>query len=1104
MTGKAIVIFAIAFMAMACGKEVPDNQNMSDNNAKLFRAISPDKSGIHFNNTVEERFENIFEYFMYVYNGGGVATGDVNNDGLVDLFFTGNEVPNKLYLNKGNLEFEDITERAGVAGDHNWDNGTSMVDINGDGLMDIYVCRGGWQDTPEDRQNQLYINQGDLTFRDEAKKYGLADPGYSMQAVFFDFDNDMDLDVYLINRPDSFALPLSKTAIRRNDPPEYCRDKFFVNYDGVFKEEGKQRGLGENYGYGLSVVTADVNQDGFSDIFVSNDFSVEDYFYLNQGDGTFKQAIKSSFNHISLYSMGTDISDINNDGLEDIVVMEMRPEDYIRSKVSMPPMSTQSFYDIINQGMHKQYMHNMLFLNQGNAYFSEISQYANIPKTDWSWSVLSADLDLDGHKDLFVTNGMRRDLFDADVESRLRKFAEENRGKFKTAEEVRVKGFQGIINAYKPVKIRNYLFQNSGDLKYQDVSESWGFDMESFSNGAAVADLDNDGDLDLIVNNLEDKAFLYENTSDEQSNYLVISLEGPGTNRNGIGAKVEVFHNGKYQYQQNKTVRGYLSSSDPRIHFGLGQDDRLDSIKVTWPDGKKSIVQRTQANQNVVIQYINADIPVPKQVATPILADASDNILSKPFVHQENEFDEYRKQILLPHSFSKNGPSMAVADINGDGLEDCYIGGAAGQAGQFYVQRNGKLWPKRYYVFSEDRDHEDMGSLFTDIDGDGDLDLVVTSGGGQYPEGHELLRDRIYFNDGGNFGRRQFLPSASNASAVVADDVDLDGDMDLFIAGQIVSDQYLQSPASYLLTNENNEFVDKTDDLAQQFRYAGMLNSLSLADLDGDDKNELIAVGEWTSIQIYTWRNGTLTEVSTEYGLSKTEGWWQKVMADDLDNDGDIDLIVGNQGENYKFHPSEKKPFEVFAGDFDGSGTNDIFLAKHNKAKLVPIRGRQCTSDQMPIIGQKFPTFASFAYADVSQIIGSGIDNALHKEAYTFSSIILENHEGQLIPRKLPAEAQFSTLLGAVVTDVNQDGQKDLLIAGNKFDVEVETTAADASPGYVLLGDGQLGFKTMQPHESGLMIPFNVKDLQTIQIGQKSYYLVAINDEQMRVIGRRQ
>ncbi|MGZ8556708.1 MAG: VCBS repeat-containing protein [Chitinophagaceae bacterium] len=1103
-----ISLFAVVAIFLT---ECKSNEQKSESFTQpVFKKISSSQSGITFSNTVEENFEkNFFDKFAYVYNGGGVAIGDFNNDGLQDMYLTGNDVPNKLYINEGGLKFKDITQSAGVDGGKGWDNGVTIVDINNDGWQDIYVCKGGNGETEKERTNLLYVNQGvspsplsgkggghvgEVTFKEQAKEYGLDEKGYSMHAAFFDMDNDNDLDVYVTNRPDSFFLGLSRMVSGKKNPPDVARDKLYRNDNNVFTEIGKKAGIANNFGYALAVVTADLNADGFQDIYVSNDYADNDYMYINQKNGKFKDEIKKATNHLSLFSMGADIADINNDGLEDILVMEMLPENYKRSKVSMPRMDVQGFWAIVDSGFHKQYMHNALHLNQGNGFFSDVSQMAGIQKTEWSWSTLACDFDNDGNRDIFVANGYRRDVFDGDIQQKLDQHIAASASKYSTTEEYFSKGFKEFIELYNPIKVRNYLFKNKGDLKFENVSESWGFADSTFSNGAAVADFDNDGDLDLVINNLDEEASLYENVTDKKNNHVRIKLEGPDKNRDGIGAKISLYYDGKMQQSfQQKTVRGYLSSNEATVHFGVGKTAKVDSIVILWPDAKENVLNNITANQVVKANYKEAAAGINRHPAYQTsFTEATAQVLSQSLLHKENIIDEYKDQVLLPHEFSRSGPFIATGDADGDGEEDFYVGGAKNQAGVLYVQQAARLTgsfgqvkfvKKNSTAFEADKRYEDMGTAFFDADNDGDLDLYVVSGGSEFDEGSEMYKDRLYMNDGkANFTKSTLPVTISSGSCITTVDFDGDGDLDIFRGGEVVPHQYPKPARSYLLLNENGKFVDKTKDIAPAIALAGMVKSAVAADLNGDKKPELIIAGEWMPVKVYEYAGGKLNDVSAKYALENTEGWWNKLAADDIDGDGDMDIVAGNLGENYKFSASKEKPFEVYAKDFDGNGTNDIFLAKHLNDIVVPIRGRECTSQQCPMIAKKFPTYLSFAESDLKGILGQDIENALHYQVHLFSSVSFVNDKGKFTIKKLPVEAQLSTVNGIIIKDFDGDGKKDILIAGNKFDVEVETTPADASPGVFLKGLGNGNFKSTKPLESGFFVPYNVKDIQLLKM----------------------
>ncbi|WP_298487879.1 VCBS repeat-containing protein [uncultured Maribacter sp.] len=1097
--------FLFFILLMGCSpKKADKDSEYTSPKSPLFTLINPTHSGINFNNQVEENYTNFFAIFQNVYNGGGVAIGDINNDGLSDIYFTGNEVKNKLYLNKGDFRFEDITESAGVADDNGWCNGVVMADVNGDGLLDIYISKGGPKSDTQNRENSLFINNGDLTFNERSKEFGLNDNGYSMMASFFDMDNDNDLDMYLINRPDEFFLDYKKVLKGKKEENDLYRDKLFLNDKGKFKEIGLKAGIKNNFSFGLGVSTTDINNDGLIDIYVSNDYLENDYLYINQGNHTFKESIKEYTNHTSFYAMGLDVVDINNDGLEDIIELDMTSEDYYRSKTTMASMNIPLFKNLQESGFHTQYMHNTLQLNQGNGFFSEIGQLAGIDKTDWSWACLGSDFDNDGYRDLFVTNGYRRDVWDKDVKSFFNRYMKSKTVRKRSNEE----NAAYIINLYKPNKIPNYIYKNNGDLTFSKKTKDWGLNKKSFSNGAAVGDLDNDGDLDLVVNNLEGKAFLYKNRADKlKNNYIKIKLKGPTKNVLGLGSKIKIYYGKEIQYHEFKTVRGYLSSVEPTIHFGLGKNKKIDSLQVEWKDGKFTRIKSLKVNQTITLNYNSAkqNNSSKKQDKSPLLfVDKTDEKIKDPFKHVENEYDDYKDQILLPHKLSQNGPCISVGDINGDDLEDFFIGGAMGQAGATYTQNiNGEFIKLKQPQIHKDKKHEDVGAVFFDADGDNDLDLYVVSGGNELTDIPNYFQDRLYYNNGqGKFLKSSGIPLIqSSGSCAVPIDFDSDGDLDLFVAGRVLPNKYPAAPNSYFLENNKGEFLDVTKTIAPEIANIGMVSSATAADVDNDGVKELIIVGEWMPLTIFKKENNSWKNVTSKYNLSKTAGWWNKIIPFDYDGDGDMDFVAGNLGLNYKFKASEKKPFFVYANDFDDNGTNDIFLAKYNNDTIVPVRGIDCSSQQIPGLTQKFRTYDQFAKSNLQNILGEEKTNeALKYEAHLFSSVILKNDGGKFSIIPLPKEAQFSVANGIVANDFNKDGILDLLIAGNKFDAEVETTRADASPGVFMIGKKDGTFKTTKPFESGFFVPYNVKDIQLIKNKKtgETGVIIAINNEEVK------
>ncbi len=1106
MKSTLITLFVLIFLVSCTNDKKVQSNNTSQpetesEDLSLFTLIDPNESNVTFNNKIEENFDNFFAVFQYVYNGGGVAIGDINNDGLSDIYFTGNQVSDKLYLNKGNFEFEDITKKAGLESNKGWHSGVVMADVNSDGLVDIYICRGGFKDTKEERANLLYINQGDNTFKEEAASYGINDTGFSIMASFFDADNDNDLDLYITSRPNTYFMGYQQVLKGKEKEDDNYRDKLYINNNGKYVEKGISNGIKNSYEYGLGLATADFNDDNKTDIYVANDYLGRDFMYINKGKGKFKDELTSRFNHIPFYAMGLDVVDFNNDGMEDIMQLEMMPEDYERSKVNMASMNTKLFDDMTSNGFYYQNMHNQLQLNRGKGVFSDIAQFSGIAKTDWSWACLGSDFDNDGNRDLYITNGYRRDVWDKDANAKFNAYMRSGQAKKFTNEQ----NATYIISLFKENKIPNYIYQNNGDLTFTKKIKEWGINQTSFSNGAAVADLDNDGDLDIVVNNIDDAAFIYKNTSEKlNNNHLKIKLNGPVKNSTGLGAKVRISYNNQQQYHEFKTVRGYLSSVEPIVHFGVGKVSTIDKVHVLWPDGKENILQDITTNQLLHIDYNKASVVKNNLEQTkPLFTEISGATFQNPFVHKENIYDDFKDQILIPHKLSQNGPCIAVGDVNGDTYEDFYIGGAGNQSGQLFLQTsNGKFIPSNQTAITNDAQHEDVGAVFFDADGDTDLDLYVVSGGNEFDIHDPLLQDRLYLNNGkGKFSKSNDLPTLNESGSVVVPlDFDADGDLDLFIGGRLTPKTYPYSPKSFLLENKNGKFTDVTETRAPALSNIGMVTSAVWSDIDGNNTNELILVGEWMPITIFKLENKKFVNVTSQYGLEKTNGWWNKIVASDIDKDGDTDYIIGNLGLNYKFKASEDKPFIVYANDFDKNGTNDIFLAKHYKDREVPIRGKECTSQQLPSIKKKYKTYQAFAKADIAQIIGNGAEEALKYEAKEFASVILKNENGKLVIEKLLSQAQFSVLNGIVVEDFNKDGINDILIAGNKFEVEIETTKADASVGLLMLGTQTGAYTSVNYLDSGFFVPFNVKDIQKIKLGKgKIGILTAINDDKLRL-----
>ena len=1059
------------------------------NASTLFSLVPTADTGIDFKNTVKQDIDFNYLEYVYAFNGAGVSIGDVNNDGLEDIYFTSNQNSNKLYINQGDFKFVDTTKEAGLEDGEGWSTGVTMVDINNDGWLDIYVCKSASLNNDELRKNKLFINQKDGTFKDEAKKWGLNQNGFSIQSYFFDYDKDGDLDMYLVNHRPDFG---ESSKIEDNEQREYFKetsDHLFRNEGDSFTNVTRQAKI-MNKEWGLSASIGDFNNDGWLDVYVANDFIHPDYLYINNQDGTFSNQINSRFKHLPFNAMGSDFADINNDLLPDLVVLDMLAEDHRRGKENMASMNTEGFWKMIDSGYHYSYMANTLQLNNGNGSFSDIGQLAGISKTDWSWAPLIADFDNDGFKDIFVSNGIERELGNQDYKKEARRQQQE-----KGAMTV-----QEIMSIMPSEKISNYIFKNNGDFTFEKMTEDWGLGKKVNSNGVAYADLDNDGDLDLVMNNMSDEATLYKNNS--TNNYINLKLIGDEKNVKAVGAKVKVYSKEKTQYQELFPTRGYLSSIGYQLNFGLGDEETIDRIEVIWGDNSVLAMDNINVNQTLIFNKkdFKFDGIIPEKVVENF-ATINPDSLGIAYAHQENSFDDFDLQTLLPQKQSQKGPALSVADVNGDSLEDFYIGGALGQAGEMYIQtQDGKFKRTNRYLLSRESKYEDITSLFFDADADGDLDLYVGSGSYEVVENNALLQDRLYTNDGkGNFVKSNKLPTMLGVTkAVTANDIDGDGDLDLIVGGHVVPGKYPLSSKTSLLKNDKGNYVDATEELAPELMNIGIVNDLLFTDYDGDGDKDLAVVGEWFAITFFNNQNGKFTRTSMN-SLSNTEGWWNTITEVDLDKDGKMDYLVGNLGDNNKFQPTKAKPLHIYSTNFDEDGKYDMVLSKYYKGNQVPVRGKECSTEQNPFVSEKIQTFKEFANATLIDIYGEKeLNAAYHKKVVEFSSICLKNRgDGSFEVQKLPTRAQFGPTMAFEVTDVNQDGHLDVLGVGNIYEAEVETIRYDANTGYILFGDSK---GNLTPHtDNSFFTEGNVKNIKKISIGGEDCFLIANNAENLTI-----
>lgn len=1097
---RQLFVFSLFFLGLFTGCK---------NDSRLFTEITPSKSGIHFsNNIVENDSINPLD-IINIYNGGGVGVGDFNNDGLQDLYFTGNVVSGKLYLNKGDLKFEDITEEANVGGNGKWCRGVAVVDINNDGLQDLYIS-ATLKRRGEDRKNLLYINQGADKknvphFTEMAGEYGLADSGHTTQSAFFDYDNDGDLDVYVLTNevntnvfPDNFHPVLregqnpSTGRLYRNDWNESLKHAFFTD---VSKPAGIQ-----TEGYGHSVNIADINNDGWKDIYVTNDFITNDLLWINNHDGTFSEQLSVYFKHTSANAMGNDIVDINNDGLSDVLSLDMDPEDNFRKKMMLNANSYQKYQNSDRFGYNYQYVRNTLQLNQGPRVgandtigvpvFSEIGFYAGIAETDWSWTPVVSDFDNDGNRDIIVTNGYPKDLTDHDF------ISYRNQATNLASKEL-------ILGQIPEVKIANYAYKNNADLTFSDVTEKWGIDKPSFSNGAVYADLDNDGDLDVVINNINSEASLYRNNArqmyPDSSHFLKVQFSGDALNKNGLGAFAYIYYDkSKIQSWENTPYRGYLSSVDSRVNFGLGKISKVDSLVIKWPNGKMQVLQNVRADTTLTVNISNALTPFSN--ATEIIASKSyfkdiTDSLNIDFVHLQKDYVDFNVQKLLPHKFSEFGPALAAGDMDNNGLDDFICGGAEGNSAQIFLQQNnGRFLQKNLTTDTGARKKsQDLGLLLFDADGDDDLDLYIASGGYAISHNTPPYQDRFYLNNGKAGYKLDSLALPQNYTSkfcVRAIDYDKDGDLDIFVSGRVDPWNYPKPVSSYIYRNDTKngqvKFTDVTETVAKELTNIGLVCDALFSDFDNDGWPDLVLAGEWMPVTFLKNDKGIFKNISPNTGINNQVGWWNTIAPGDFDNDGDIDYAVGNAGENTFYKASDQYPVSIYAKDFDNNGSYDAIPSLYlpvsmmdKSRKEFPAFGRDDLIKQMISMRSKFQSYRAYANSTMDSLLTKEqLKGAVIYHANNLKSCYIRNEgNGKFTLEPLPVQAQFSMLCGMTTDDFDGDGNLDIAINGNDYGTEVFTGRYDALNGLVLKGDGKGKFQPMTILQSGLYIPGNGKSL---------------------------
>jgi hypothetical protein len=1110
---NSIVTLLLFSLIISCNEETFQNKSI------VFESLNPIRAGIDFRNdlTYTEDF-NIYLYKSF-YNGSGVGLGDFNNDGLLDIFFSGNQVDNKCYLNKEDFKFKDITDISGLASPNVWSTGVSLVDINGDGWLDIYVCKAG-KPGGENRHNELFINQGPReidgipTFIESAKEYGINDIGLSMHASFFDMDKDGDLDMYLLNNsiyPSEIVLD-SRSGLRDKRDID-GGNKLYRNDGDIFIDISEQAGIyGSAIGFGLGVSIGDINRDSWPDIYISNDFFEKDYLYLNNRDGTFKEVLEEVMPEISQGAMGVDIADMNNDGYPEIFVTEMMPKNDARIKTKVLFDSWDKYKLKENRGYHRQFPRNTFQLNNGkskngtNVSFSEISRMSGVDATDWSWGVLMADFNNNGNKEIFVTNGIYKDLTDQDYLN-FYSNSEEIRKSFREKGTV----IKDLIDLMPSVPLVNPMYSHSENLQYQDVSKKWGIDQTGFSTGSAYGDLDNDGDLDLIVNNINMPPFLYKNNSSNnvKNHYINLSLISDTKNRYCIGSQVTLWAGKQKYFQELFPIRGSMSSVDNRLHFGLNEINHIDSLEIIWPNSDRLKLFNIKADQFLLINKSNYESTIvknknsPTEIGLSILTDITAQFKAK-YLHIENDFVDFDRDKLLYHMISNEGPKLALGDVNKDGIEDFYIGGAKGHSGKLFLgDLSGQFIPLNTSVFETDKEAEDLDAVYEDIDNDGDLDLLVASGGYEFSDASLHLANRIYVNDGyGNFAKSSevFPEKLGSTSCIALNDFDNDGDKDIFIGGRVVPLSYGIPASSYLLKNNGKGgFEDVTNLIAPKLQNLGMVTDAAWLDFDNDGDKDLFICGEWMPITVFRNDGESFSEVTEELGLMNTNGFWNSIEIADLDNDGDMDIVAGNIGLNTKLKASKEKPVSMYINDFDGNGKIDHIITTFEEDKAYPLATKDEITRQMPYLLKRYLKHHDFKEKTVEDIFTPDqLENSLKLNVFETASKFFINENGYFTSKDLPLRAQLSAIYGILIKDIDKDGFKDFIVGGNQFKAKPKIGVYAGSYGTLLRSLKGNEFEDVNLDESGLFVQGEIRDIKAMTFGNKEIILVARNDDSLK------